>query len=254
MHDNKYFNVEIEFDREKVESTVLDAIEKGTPGYVCAIESNNLTVANKNPKFMEVVNSALVNQCDGSVLAKILGHIHHRPFDSYIGGDLFDKLVRMKRFRQFYLGSTPEVLAGLKKNMTATDPQIDDMQFVSLPFLKVEDFDYAGIAKMINDDNPDIIWVSLGAPKQELFMARLLPYLKRGVMFGYGAVFNFRSGVGPVRRAPKWMRQIRLEWFYRACEEPKKNVPRYWGFIKILPRLIIEERRKVKRAAMWGGR
>ena len=249
MSEKKYFNVKIEFDREKVESIVLDAIEKGTPGYVCAIESNNLTVANKNPKFMEVVNGALVNQCDGSVLAKILGRIHHEPLDSYIGGDLFDKLVRMKRFRQFYLGSTPEVLAGLKKNMTAIDPKIADMQFVSVPFRKVEDFDYEGIAEMINADGADIIWVSLGAPKQEEFMSRLLPYLKRGVMFGYGAVFNFRSGVGPVRRAPKWMRQLRLEWLYRACEEPKKNVPRYWGFIKILPRLIKEERKKVKRAS-----
>ena len=249
MSKKKYFNVKLEFDREKVESIVLDAIEKGTPGYVCAIESNNLTVANKNPKFMEVVNGALVNQCDGSVLAKILGHIHNEPLDSYIGGDLFDKLVRMKRFRQFYLGSTPEVLAGLKKNMTAIDPKIADMQFVSVPFRKVEDFDYEGIAEMINADGADIIWVSLGAPKQEEFMSRLLPYLKRGVMFGYGAVFNFRSGVGPVRRAPKWMRQLRLEWLYRAREEPKKNVPRYWGFIKILPRLIKEERKKVKRAS-----
>jgi len=248
MQVKKYFNVEIEFDREKVESIVLDAIEKGTPGYVCAIESNNLTVANKDPRFMEVVNGSLVNQCDGSVLAKILGRIHHEPLDSYIGGDLFDKLVRMKQFRQFYLGSTPEVLAGLKKNMTAIDPRIADMQFVSLPFRKVDDFDYEGIAKMINDDNPDIIWVSLGAPKQEQFMARLQPYLKRGVMFGYGAVFNFRSGVGPVRRAPQWMLRLRLEWLYRAFEEPQKNVPRYWGFIKILPRLIRQERRKVREA------
>ena len=243
---NKYFNVKIEFDRDRVEGIILDAIEKGVPGYVCAIESNNLTVANKNPEFMEVVNGALVNQCDGSVLAKILGRIHHEPLDSYIGGDLFDKLVRMKQFRQFYLGSTPEVLAGLKKNMTAIDPRIADMQFVSLPFRKVGDFDYEGIADMINADNPDIIWVSLGAPKQEMFMARLKPYLRRGVMFGYGAVFNFRSGVGPVRRAPLWMRRLRLEWLYRAFEEPQKNVPRYWGFIKILPKLVMEERRKVR--------
>ena len=247
MNVQTYFNVKIEFDRKKVEGIIFSAINSGTPGYVCAIEANNLAVANKDPQFLQVVNGALVNQCDGSVLAKILGRIHHQPFDSYIGGDLFDKLVKMKRFRQFYLGSTPEVLDGLKKNMTAIDPKIADMQFVSLPFRKVEEFDYKGIAEMINADQPDIIWVSLGAPKQEQFMARLLPYLKRGVMFGYGAVFNFRSGVGPVRRAPKWMLNLRLEWLYRACEEPKKNIPRYWGFIKILPRLIWEERKLVKK-------
>ena len=75
--EQKYFNVKIEFDREKVDAIILDAIEKDIPGYVCAIESNNLTVANKNPEFMEVVNGALVNSCDGSVLAKILAWIHH---------------------------------------------------------------------------------------------------------------------------------------------------------------------------------
>lgn len=245
MQANKYFNVKIEFDRDKMEDIILDAIEKGIPGYVCAIESNNLTVANKNPKFLEVVNGALVNQCDGSVLAKILGRIYHQPFDSYIGGDLFLKFIKMQRFRQFYLGNTPEILAGLKANMTKWDPKIADMRFETLPFRRVDEFDYPAIANMINEDNPDIIWVSLGAPKQEMFMARLKPYLKRGVMFGYGAVFNFQSGTGRVKRAPRWMLRLRLEWLYRAFEEPKKNVPRYWGFIKILPKLIWEERRKV---------
>ena len=246
MQANKYFNVKIEFDRDKMEDIILDAIEKGIPGYVCAIESNNLTVANKNPKFLEVVNGALVNQCDGSVLAKILAWIHHQPFDSYIGGDLFLKFVKMRRFRQFYLGNTPKVLAGLKANMVKLDSKIADMRFETLPYCRVDGFDYQAIADMINADNPDIIWVSLGAPKQEMFMARLKPYLKRGVMFGYGAVFNFHSGTGSVRRAPAWMRRMRLEWLYRAFEEPKKNVPRYWGFIKILPKLIMEERRKIK--------
>ena len=247
--ETKYFNVKIEFDCDKVDAIIINAIEKGVPGYVCAIESNNLTVANKNPEFMEVVNGALVNSCDGSVLAKILGWIYNKPFDSYIGGDLFLKFIKMQRFRQFYLGNTPEVLAGLKANMSKLDPKIAGMRFETLPFCKVDEFDYQAIADRINADNPDIIWVSLGAPKQEIFMSRLKPYLKRGVMFGYGAVFNFHSGTGPVKRAPKWMLRMRLEWLYRAFEEPQKNIPRYWGFIKILPSLIMEERRKVKNFA-----
>lgn len=78
-------------------------------------------------------------------------------------------------------------------------------------------------------------------------MSRLQPYLKRGVMFGYGAIFNFNAGgVGGVKRAPQWMLKLRLEWLHRALEQPQKNIPRYWGFIKILPRLIKEERKKVR--------
>ena len=244
--EKKYFNVRIEFNKDKLDQTIFDAIEKGEPGYSCSVESNNLTVANQNPEFLEVLNGALVNNCDGSVLAKILSWIHHEPIDRYIGADIFIKYIKMKKFRQFFLGNTPEVLEGLRQNMSKIDPKIADMRFETLPFRKVDEFDYQSIADVINEDNPDIIWVSLGAPKQEMFMARLKPYLKRGVMFGYGAIFNFNAGVGEVKRAPQWMLNLRLEWLHRALEQPKKNIPRYWGFIKILPKLIRDEREKVK--------
>lgn len=244
--DKTYFNVKIEFDKDKLDRTIFKAIEDGTVGYSCSVESNNLTVANKNPEFLKVLNGALVNNCDGSVLAKILGMIHHEPLESYIGADIFIKYVRMCKFKQFFLGNTPEVLAGLKENLSKIDPRIKGMRFETLPFRKVDEFDYQGIADMINAENPDIIWVSLGAPKQEMFMSRLQPYLKRGVMFGYGAIFNFNAGVGGVKRAPQWMLNRRLEWLHRALEQPKKNIPRYWNFVKILPKLIMEERRKVR--------
>ena len=176
----------------------------------------------------------------------MLSHIHNRPFDSYIGADIFIKYIRMKRFRQYFLGNTPEVLDGLKKNLTLIDPAIASMQFETLPFRRVDEFDYPAIAAKINADNPDIIWVSLGAPKQEMFMSRLQPYLNRGIMFGFGAIFNFNAGVGNVRRAPQWLPSLRLEWLHRAFNEPQKNVPRYVNFLKILPRLIQEEKQKIK--------
>lgn len=244
--DKKYFNVRLEFDKEKLDKTIFNAIETGKVGYVCSVESNNLTVANNNPDFLKVLNGALVNNCDGSVLAKILGKIHHEPLDSYIGADIFIKYVKMCKFRQFFLGNTPEVLEGLRNNLSRIDPKIKDMHFETLPFRRVDEFDYEGIAEMINDDNPDIIWVSLGAPKQEMFMNRLQPFLKRGIMFGFGAIFNFNAGVGDVKRAPQWMLNLRLEWLHRAFEQPQKNIPRYWNFIKTLPRLIKEEKRKLK--------
>lgn len=245
-NEKKYFNIRIEFKKEKFDKAIFDTIKNGIPGYSCSVESNNLTVANQNPEFLKVLNGALVNNCDGSILAKILAWIHKEPIDSYIGADIFIKYVKMCRFRQFFLGNTEEVLSGLRSNLSQIDPQIANMRFETLPFRSVDEFDYHGIAKMINDDNPDIIWISLGAPKQEIFMARLKPYLNRGVMFGYGAIFNFNAGIGSVKRAPKWMLALRLEWLHRAFEEPQKNIPRYWNFIKILPRLIREEKQMLR--------
>ena len=91
--ENTYFNVKIEFDKDKLDNTIFNAIENGIVGYSCSVESNNLTVANKSPEFLEVLNGALVNNCDGSVLAKILGWIHKEPLDSYIGADIFIKYI-----------------------------------------------------------------------------------------------------------------------------------------------------------------
>ena len=121
------------------------------------------------------------------------------------------------------------------------------MVFKELPFKNVADFNYKQIGEDINKNNPDLIWVSLGAPKQELFMSMLLPYINRGIMFGVGAAFNFNAPSGKIKRAPLWMRKNRLEWLYRAFEEPQKNVPRYWNFIKLLPQLMIHEWKQSKK-------
>ena len=238
---NKYFNVLLEFDPLSVDKIIQDTIRHEKKGYVCSVESNNLTYANNHPEFLDVLNSALVNICDGSNIAWLLGKIHKKTYKSYIGADLFAKYVRMRCYKQYFLGNTRQVLDGLRDNLSQIDPTISDMPFEELPFATVDNFDYKEIACKINKAKPDIIWVSLGAPKQEFFMNRLLPYLDQGIMFGFGAIFNFNAGIGHVKRAPAWMLKYRLEWFYRAIEEPRKNIPRYWNFIKITPKLIRSE-------------
>ncbi|MCJ2543433.1 WecB/TagA/CpsF family glycosyltransferase [Thermostichus vulcanus] len=237
----RFFDVNIEFNRDKVNEIIFSAISNKQKGYVCSIESNNLSIANVNPEYNTIINGSLVNICDGSVLAKILAWIHQQDFDSYIGADLFLAFIEMKTFKQYFLGNTQEILDSLRVNLAKIDPAIQTMRFCPLPFVDVERFDYPAIAKDINADQPDIIWVSLGAPKQEIFMHKLLPYLEQGVMFGFGAVFNFNADTGSVKRAPKWMLRWRLEWLYRAYEEPRKTIPRYIRFLCLLPRLVWQE-------------
>lgn len=96
------------------------------------------------------------------------------------------------------------------------------MQFIELPYKAVEDFDYEGIAKEIEADGADIIWIALGAPKQEIFMSRLKPFLKHGVMIAVGAAFKFYSGTDE-KRAPKWMLKSHMEFVYRIFCDPKNS-------------------------------
>ena len=142
---------------------------------------------------------------------------------------------------------------GMLTNLPLTEafrewnPEVDDMLFYELPFRDVEDFDYAEIAGRIEESGAEVIWVALGAPKQELFMARLKPYLRRGVMIAVGAVFKFYSGVDE-KRAPDWMVGWHMEWVYRIMGSPKKQLRRCGMILYTLPRMLREEYRR-KRAA-----
>jgi N-acetylglucosaminyldiphosphoundecaprenol N-acetyl-beta-D-mannosaminyltransferase len=72
---------------------------------------------------------------------------------------------------------------------------------------------------------PDVMWIGLGTPKQERFMAEYLEKLDVTLMFGVGAAFDFHAG--KVRQAPRWMRRAGLEWFFRLCREPRRLWKRY---------------------------
>ena len=73
-NEKTYFNVRIEFDRDELDRKIFKAIEEGTPGYSCSVEANNLTVANRNPEFLKVLNGALVNNCAGRPEKKSRGN------------------------------------------------------------------------------------------------------------------------------------------------------------------------------------
>lgn len=242
----KYFNINYEFDQNKVDQIIFDKISNKKKGYVCSLDGNNFAIANSNPDHLDVLNKAIVNNCDSSWIPVIINKIYGTNYKNYCGTDLFIKYVRMCKYRQFFLGSSLEILKRLKHNLSKIDFKISEMQFETLPIRKVEDFDFVRIAEMINIDKPDIIWVSLGAPKQEKFMSLLLPYLDQGVMFGYGAIFNVFAEMPGLKRAPKFMVKMKLEWLFRLTQEPKKQFKRARFFLSILPKLIIEEYKSKK--------
>lgn len=240
----RYFNLSLEFDKVKIDNIIEDHIKSGTPGYVCSLDGNNFAVGYLNPSHHDILEGAIVNNVDSSWIPVMINHIYKTSYRNYIGTDLFIEYVRKCKYRQFFLGSNRKILDGLRTELSKIDPEIQNMQFEELPFKKVEEFDYADIAKMINKDAPDIIWVSLGCPKQEQFMSRLKPYLQRGVMFGFGAIFNFYAGeASEEKNAPKWMSNLKIEWLYRFLLNPKKQSKRIHQFLKVLPKAYIEEKK-----------
>jgi len=243
----EYFGIRFEFDHSEVDRIIEEYIKAHNPGYVVSLDGTNMSVAYFNSEHKDILNGSIVNNVDSKWIPRMLNRIYKTQYENYCGADLFIDYIKKARFKQFFLGSNRKVLDGLKTNLLRFDPQISTMRFEELPFRKVEEFDYEGIAKMLNEDKPDIIWVSLGCPKQEQFMVRLLPYLEQGVMFGYGAIFNFYSGLDDApKRAPRWMIKLGLEWLYRIFSEPQKQWARVKGILKAFPALYREEKRRAK--------
>ena len=239
-----YFNINYELSIPEVHRRIDEQLLKDEAGYICVADGNILQMVHKDTEYRNTVNGGMFSICDSSWVPLYLKRLYGMKVDQYCGSQIFEDILRMKKYRMLFMGASQEVLDALKANITEKyDARISEMTFMELPFKGVDEFDYKSIAETINRDNPDIIWLALGAPKQEIFASRLTPYLNRGVVIPVGAVFKFYSGVGE-KRAPTWAIRTHTEWLFRILREPKKQTRRCWNIIRTLPKIYLEEKRK----------
>jgi N-acetylglucosaminyldiphosphoundecaprenol N-acetyl-beta-D-mannosaminyltransferase len=182
--------------------------------------------------------------CDSGWVPLYLKWIYGIRRSQYAGPMIFKDVVSQGKHRMIFLGTDRPTLDSLRLRLAQLNPAVLEMTFCELPYRSVEDFDYASIAQMIEADGAQVIWIALGAPKQDYFMRRLKPYLKHGVMIGVGAAFNFYSGIE--QRAPEWMIRRHLEFIYRIFQSPKKQMNRCWGIVTSLPGMLLGEWRRKK--------
>ena len=236
----KFFDIRYEFDKEQVWKQIDRQIASGTPGYVCVADGVVVDNVQRNPDYRKTVDGGMFAICDSGWIPLYLKWIYGIRRSQYCGPMIFKDLVEQGKHRMIFLGTNQQTLEGLRKELSKLNPAVNGMTFHALPFLSVEDFDYPSIARMIEADQADIIWIALGAPKQDYFMMRLKRFLKRGVMIGVGAAFNFFSGCGE-RRAPSWITRMHLEFVYRIFQSPKKQLSRCWGILNTLPGMVWRE-------------
>lgn len=239
-----YFNIRYEFDINAVHEAIAQAIATSSPEYICVADGNILATVLRDRTYWQVVYDSLFSICDSGWVPLYLKCIHGIQRKQYCGAQIFKDIVTEGKYSMVFLGTDDITLANLKSAITLWNSKIENMRFTALPFLPVEDFDYPAIAAQLNEQKAEIIWVALGAPKQEIFMNRLLPHLKRGVMIGVGAVFNYYSE--QIKRAPHWMVSCKLEFAYRLFAEPKKQLSRCKSILSTLPLAFrIEKERKL---------
>ena len=240
-----YFNIRYEMDHGRVHDAIAEQLTKPGSDYICVADGTILTVVNKDKDYREVVNGGMFSICDSSYVPLYIKWLYGERYGQYCGSEIFKDIVSGGKYRMIFLGTQQNILDGLKANLAKLNPEVVNMTFSELPFRKVDEFDYEGIAEMIEKDGAEIIWIALGAPKQEIFMSRLKPHLKHGVMIAVGAAFKFYSGVSS-NRAPRWMVRHHLEFVHRIFKEPKKQLKRCSMIVFTLPKLLWQERKRKK--------
>lgn len=240
----KYFNIKIEFDHNFLHKKINETITKNRKGYISVVDANVLTIAQKDNSYRKIINNSLINTCDGGSIATICGLIHREKFCALSGPEIFKQYIG-KPYSHLLLGSTSKIVDRIKDKMLSNDLPIDNIHHLALPFEKVDKFDYESISREINRLKPDIIWVSLGAPKQDIFMHNIIPLVERGLFIGIGAALSFYAG--EIKLSNYKIGAFRFFWLSRLLHEPVKIGKRILPYVRLLPKLWWQEYKKVNR-------
>lgn len=239
----EFFSIRYEFDREAVLTAIDERLRQPGSDYICVADGVILANVTRFDDYRHVVNSGMFAICDSSYVPIYIKLMYNEDYGQYCGSEIFSDIVGGCRHRMIFLGAQRSILDSLQRCLAQINPAVKDMRFVELPFCSVDEFDYEGIARMIEEDGADIVWVSLGAPKQEYFMHRLQPHLGHGVMIAVGAAFKFFSGKAE-KRAPQWMRRRHMEFLYRIWQQPGKQLRRCGVIAQTLPQTFWRELRR----------
>ena len=221
--------------KSAVEECIQLAQEEPKNFLVSASDATVLVHSAHNPEFKKVLDDYYWNLPDGvpSVwLSKMKGA---KNLTRCSGPDFFKEVVIKSKdlnINHFLLGGAP----GVAEQLQSKCEEWGNKNFVGIncpPFRDLTEEEFVQIANEINSANTNILWVSLGAPKQLYFAHKIAKYTKVQFLITVGAAFDFH--IGKVKKAPIWIQKIGMEWLYRVCMEPKRLYKRY---LKTVPWFI----------------
>lgn len=233
---------------EKTVAYLTSHLEELRGRYICVSNVHTTVTAYRDEAYRAVQNGSALNLPDGKPLSIVQRWRGYREAQRVPGPDLMPALFALSEtegYSHYFYGSTPETLQTLKQKLLERFPKLKIAGMFAPPFRPMSPEEDEAAIREINAAHPDFIWVGLGAPKQEKWMAAHEGRVC-GVMLGVGAGFDFHAGT--IRRAPKWMQEMCLEWLYRIFQDPGRLIGRYldtnFSFLWYLRK---EWRRKRKR-------
>lgn len=205
---------------------IMQRLAERRGGYICFANVHSAVTGRNDARFRTVLNHSFLSLADGKAVywvgqargAHDLGHVPGPDF-------MLQLMRRHPERRHYFYGSTPEVLAKLTERLRRNIAGLNIVGSHSPPFRPATDEERQQDFDRIRAARPDFVWVGLGAPKQEFWMAAATEQLAPAILLGVGAAFDFQAGT--VRRAPEWMRDLGFEWLHRLGQEPRRLWRRY---------------------------
>ncbi len=221
-------------------------------GYVCVSAVHTVMAAQKDLQLRAAVLGADLIVPDGQPLIWALNALGHSLKSRVYGPDLMWKACARAAHTEIrfflYGGRDPQALQALVSRLEAAHPGLQVAGTYCPPFRPLADEEERNVIERIERSGADVVWVGIGVPKQEKWMARMRPALDAPVLIGVGAAFDFHAGLIP--QAPAWMQSRGLEWLFRLRQEPRRLWSRY---ASTNPRFVIGFARQYGRHRRAGG-
>jgi N-acetylglucosaminyldiphosphoundecaprenol N-acetyl-beta-D-mannosaminyltransferase len=213
-------------------------VASGQRGYVCVANVHSVMASEEDPELRAALRGATVNVPDGQPLVWAINLLGHSLTDRVYGPELMRRscahAARTGQRLYLYGGRNQGALVQLALNLRRSHPGLKIVGGYSPPHRPLTEEEETAVVAEINRARPDIVWVGIGVPKQEKWMARMRPSLDVPLLIGVGAAFDFHAGLVP--QAPNWVQSIGMEWAFRLVQEPRRLWRRYFRYN---PRFVV---------------
>jgi N-acetylglucosaminyldiphosphoundecaprenol N-acetyl-beta-D-mannosaminyltransferase len=200
----------------------------GARHYVNVCNVHTVMECQRAPTLRDIVNHSGLSTPDGMPLVWLTRWHGHRSAARVYGPDLMLTLCDRSQttgHRHFFYGGAPGVAERLTTRLQQRFPALVIAGRHTPPFRPADTAETSDVIEAINAARPDIVWVGLGTPKQDYWIARHRAVLEAPVLIAIGAAFDFHAGLLP--QAPVWMQHLGLEWLFRLVHEPRRLGYRY---------------------------
>lgn len=216
------------YSLEHAVDELLPPPEEGQGRAVHLCNAYTLSLARRDPSFGALLNEGDLNLVDGMPLAWIGRRLGFESLQGRVyGPDLMAMTLDRSRqagLRHYLYGSTPAVVGDLNAQLRRRFPGVEIVGSESPPFRSLTDVEARQMVDRVRSVAPDVVWVGLGTPRQDIFVHQFRERLGC-TLVSVGAAFDFLAGARP--QAPPWMQQRGLEWAYRLVREPRRMWRRY---------------------------